>query len=159
GVADIGAGILQGFAISGADSRTAVNDSVGGKSQVTSLVTAAVLVLVLLFFTVPLALFPTAALSAILINSAIGLFDFESLATLRRVHRQEFMLALITLFGVITVGVLPGVVVAVGVAIVQLLATASHPHDALLGRMPGDNVFVNVATHPEAQTFPGLMIY
>jgi MFS superfamily sulfate permease-like transporter len=150
---------LQGFAVSGADSRTAVNDSVGGKTQVTGLVTAAVLVLVLLFLTVPLAALPIAALSAILVNSALGLFDLKSLTRLLRVHPQEFIVALITLLGVITVGVLPGVVVAVGVAIVQLLAKASHPHDALLGRMPGGDVFANVATHPEAQTVPGLVIY
>jgi high affinity sulfate transporter 1 len=159
GFADIGAGLLQGFAVSGADSRTAVNDSVGGKTQVTGLVTAAVLVLVLLFLTVPLAALPIAALSAILVNSALGLFDLKSLTRLLRVHPQEFIVALITLLGVITVGVLPGVVIAVGVAIVQLLATASHPHDALLGRMPGGNVFANVASHPEAQTVPGVLIY
>jgi MFS superfamily sulfate permease-like transporter len=159
GFADIGAGLLQGFAVSGADSRTAVNDSVGGKSQVTGLVTAAVLVLVLLFFTVPLASLPIAALSAILVNSALGLFDLKALTRLCRVHLQEFIVAIITLLGVITVGVLPGVVVAVGVAIVQLLAKASDPHDALLGRMPGGSVFANVATHPEAETVPGLVIY
>src|SRR5262249_27687843 len=102
GFADIGAGLLQGFAVSGADSRTAVNDSVGGRSQVTGLVTAAVLVLVLLFFTVPLALLPIAALSAILVNSALGLFDLQSLTRLRRVSPQEFIVALITLLGVIT---------------------------------------------------------
>jgi high affinity sulfate transporter 1 len=159
GFADIGAGLLQGFAVSGADSRTAVNDSVGGKTQVTGLVTAAVLVLVLLFFTVPLALLPIAALSAILVNSALGLFDLKSLTRLSRVHPQEFIVAIITLLGVITVGVLPGVVVAVGVAIVQLLAKASHPHDALLGRMPDGNFFANVATHPEAETVPEVVIY
>src|SRR5262245_6836590 len=97
GAADIGAALLQGFAVSGADSRTAVNDSVGGKSQVTGLVTAAVLVLVLLFFTVPLALLPIAALSAILVNSALGLFDLKSLTRLRRVHPQEFIVSVITL--------------------------------------------------------------
>jgi MFS superfamily sulfate permease-like transporter len=93
GVADIGAGALQGFAVSGADSRTAVNDSVGGKSQVTSLVTAAVLTLVLLFLTVPLSLLPIAALSAILINSALGLFDLQSLVRLRRINPGEFRIA------------------------------------------------------------------
>ena len=113
----------------------------------------------LLFFTVPLAWLPIAALSAILVNSALGLFDLKSLARLQRVYPQEFVVAIITLLGVITVGVLPGVVFAVGVAIVQVLANASHPHDALLGRAPGGNVFVNVATHPEAQTVPGLVIY
>ena len=159
GVANIGAGVLQGFAVSGADSRTAVNDSVGGKSQVTGLVAAAMLALTLLFLTGPLGWLPMAVLSAVLIKAAMGLFDLRGLATLHRVSRQEFRLCLITLLGVITVGVLPGVVVAVGVAIVQLLIKASRPHDAVLGRIPGTNVYRDTAAQPEAESFPGLVIY
>ena len=159
GVADIGAGLLQGFAVSGADSRTAVNDSVGGKSQITSLVAAGLLILVLLFFTTPLALLPIAVLSAVLINAALGLFDLQGLRTLRRISPQEFRLSIVTLLGVITIGVLPGVLVAVGLAILQLLARASHPHDALLGRIPGVDGFHDIQGRPEAETFPGLMIY
>jgi len=159
GVSDIGAGLLQGFAVSGADSRTAVNDSVGGKTQLTGLVAAAVLVIVLLFLTVPLALLPMAALSAILVNSALGLFDLNSLIWLRRINRQEFRLAVLTLLGVITVGVLPGVVVAVGVALVQLVARASRPHDAVLGRERGGHVLVDITTHPDVETFPGLVVF
>lgn len=159
GVADIGAGILQGFAVSGADSRTAVNDSVGGKTQVTGLVAAAVLALVLLFLTQPLGWLPMAVLSAVLIKSAIGLFDLQALASLRRVSHQEFRLCLITLLGVITVGVLPGVVVAVGVAMTQLVIRASRPHDAVLGRIPGTSDYRDVTTYPEAESFPGLVIY
>ncbi len=159
GVADIGAGMLGGFAISGADSRTAVNDSVGGKSQVTSLVVAAVLALTLLFFTAPLAWLPMAVLSAVLIKAAMGLFDLPGLATLRRVSPREFRLCLITLLGVITVGVLPGVVVAVMVAIVQLLINASTPHDAVLGRIPGTTDYREAAADSETETFPGLVIY
>jgi high affinity sulfate transporter 1 len=159
GVADIGAGLLGGFAISGADSRTAVNDSMGGKSQVTSLVAAAVLLLTLLFLTGPLAWLPMTVLSAVLIKAAMGLFDMQGLVSLRRVSHQEFRLCLITLLGVITVGVLPGVVVAVGLAIVQLLAKASRPHDAVLGRIPGTKAYSDTTTNSEAETFPGLVIY
>jgi MFS superfamily sulfate permease-like transporter len=75
GMADLGSGLMQGFAVSGADSRTAVNDSMGGKTQLTSLVTAGLLVLVLLFLTAPLAHLPIAILAAVLINAALGLFD------------------------------------------------------------------------------------
>jgi MFS superfamily sulfate permease-like transporter len=159
GLADIGAGLLQGFAISGADSRTAVNDSVGGKSQVTGVVAAGLLILVLLLLAAPLALLPITVLSAVLINVAIGLFDLPSLIKLRRVSRQEFRLSLVTLLGVITVGVLPGVLVAVGLAIIQLLAKASHPHDAVLGRVPTTGAFHDITRHPKAETFPGLVIY
>jgi len=159
GAANIGSGILRGFAVSGADSRTAVNDSMGGKSQVTGLVAAAALVLVLLFLTGPLGGLPIAVLSAVLIKAALGLFDLRALIALRRASYREFRLCLITLLGVITVGVLPGVVVAVGVAIVQLLMRASRPHDAVLGRIPGTNDYRDRTTHPEAETFPGLVIY
>ena len=159
GVADIGAGLLQGFAISGADSRTAVNDSVGGKSQLTGVVAAALLVVVLLFFTGPLALLPVTVLAAVLINSALGLFDVQNLLWLRRVSPQEFRLSIVTLLGVITVGVLPGVVVAVGLALVQLLARASHPHDAELGRLPGIDGYRNISGHPDAVTIPGVVLY
>jgi high affinity sulfate transporter 1 len=159
GVADIGAGLLQGFAVSGADSRTAVNDSVGGKSQVTGLVAAGLFVVTLLFLTVPLAHLPVAVLSAVLVNSAIGLFDLPSLGRLWRISHQEFAISIITLLGVITVGVLKGVIVAVGVAIVQLLAKGSHPHDAVVGRLPGTGGYHDLKIHPEARTTPGILLF
>jgi MFS superfamily sulfate permease-like transporter len=89
----------------------------------------------------------------------MSLFDLNSLTHLRRVSRPEFWLSLITLLGVITVGVLPGVIVAVGVAIVLLMIRTSMPHDAVLGRIPETNVYQDTATRPEAETFPGLVIY
>lgn len=159
GVADIGAGLLQGFAVSGADSRTAVNDAVGGKSQVTGLIAAGLVVLTLYFLTTPLASLPIAVLSAVLVHAAIGLFDLPSLVTLRRISVPEFRVSMITLLGVITVGVLPGVLVAVSLALVQLLARASRPHDAVLGRLPGTAGYHDVLDHPDAEVVPGLLIY
>ena len=158
GVADIGAALLQGFAISGADSRTAVNDSVGGKSQVTGLVAAGVILIVLLFFTAPLALLPIAVLAAVLINASFGLFDLASLRRLRRISHNEFRLSLVALLGVITVGVLPGVVVAVVLALIMLIVRASNPHDAVLGRTP-QHGFHDLATHADAVAFAGLLIF
>jgi high affinity sulfate transporter 1 len=159
GVADIGAGLLQGFAVSGADSRTAVNDAVGGRTQMTSIVAAGVLLLVLFFFTTPLAFLPISALAAVLINSALGLFDFQNLARLRRISRQEFWLAMVTLLGVVTVGVLPAVIVAIGLAFLQLLIHASRPPDAILGRVPGLDGFHSISGRPTAETIPGVVIY
>jgi MFS superfamily sulfate permease-like transporter len=131
----------------------------GGKSQVTGLVAAAVLALALLLLTGPLGWLPMAVLSAVLIKAALGLFDLGALSTLRRVSPREFRLCLLTLLGVITVGVLPGVVVAVGAAIGQLLMRASSPHDAVLGHVPGTNDYGDLTTHPGAESFPGLIIY
>jgi high affinity sulfate transporter 1 len=159
GVADIGAGLLQGFAVSGADSRTAVNDSMGGKSQMTGLVAAAGLALTLIFLTKPLGGLPMAVLSAVLIKSALGLFDLRALDVLRRVSPREFRLCLLTLLGVVTVGVLPGVIVAVIAALGQLLVRASQPHDAVLGRIPGTNDYGDTTKYAGAESVPGLVIY
>ena len=159
GVADIGAGALQGFAVSGADSRTAVNDSAGGKSQVTGLVAAGLIVVVLLFLTTQLATLPIVVLSAVLVSAAMGLLDFPGLVRLRQISRPEFRLSIITLLGVITVGVLPGVLVAVSVAMLQLLVRASRPHDAVLGRIPGTDEYHEIKRQKEAGSIPGLLIY
>jgi high affinity sulfate transporter 1 len=159
GMADIGAGLMQGFAVSGADSRTAMNDSMGGKSQVTSLVAAGLLVLVLFFFTGPLALLPITVLAAVLINAALGLFDFKSLIRLRRISHQEFRLSIVAMLGVITVGVLPGVAIAIGMALLQLLIRTSSPPDAVLGRVPGIDGFHDIKDSPGAETFPGIIVY
>jgi high affinity sulfate transporter 1 len=159
GVANVGASVLQGFAVSGADSRTAINDSVGGKTQVTSLVTAAVLVAVLLFLTRPLALLPIPVLAAVLISAGVGLFDLDSLWRLRRVSRPEFRLSVVATLGVVSVGVLPGVVIAVLLAIIQLLARASRPHDAVLGRVPGLDGYTDIHGQENAETVPEVFIY
>jgi high affinity sulfate transporter 1 len=159
GVSNIGAGVLQGFAISGADSRTAINDSVGGKTQVTGLVAAGVLVLVLLFLTVPLALLPIPVLAAVLIMAGQSLFDVHGLRALRRVHPGEFGLSLVATLGVVSIGVLQGVIIAVALAIILLLARASRPHDAILGRIPGVDGYQDIESHEGAETLPGLVIY
>ncbi len=159
GFANIGAAALQGFAVSGADSRTAVNDSVGGKSQVTSLVAASLVVAVLLFLTGPLALLPTAVLSAVLVNAALGLFDIRGLARLHGISRKEFNLSIIALLGVVTAGVLPGVLFAVGVALFQLLVRSSCPNDAVLGRVPGMDGYHDIRAYPGAETIPGMVIF
>ena len=159
GVANVGSGILGGYAVSGADSRTAMNDSMGGKSQVVGLVAAVVMALTLVFFTRPLGWLPVVVLSAVLIKAAMGLFDWKALLELRRVSPQEFRLCLITLLGVITVGVLPGVVVAVAMAMLQVLVRSARPHDARLGRIPGTREYGDLATHSDAQTVPGLVLY
>jgi MFS superfamily sulfate permease-like transporter len=159
GVADLASAVSQGFAVSGADSRTAVADSAGGKSQVTALVAAAAMALVLLFLTGPLATLPTAALGAVLISSALGLFDFESLRRYRRVSRPEFWLALIAMLGTMTVGVLPGVLLTVGLALITLLGLASHPRDAVLGLVEDSDGQYAIEDESSTHTIPGLVIY
>jgi SulP family sulfate permease len=136
-----------------------MNDSAGGKTQVTGLVTSAVLALTLLFLTGALRSLPMAVLAAVLVMAAVGLFDLRGLATLLRVSPPEFLVCIITLLGVITVGVLQGVVVAIAVAGVLMVARNSRPNTAVLGRIPGTNAFLDIATHPKVETFPGLFIF
>ncbi len=130
-----------GFVVSGADSRTAVADSAGGKTQMASLLAALVMAAVLLFLTGPLAYVPTAALAAILISSALGLFDWASLRRYYRLSQPEFRQSIVAMLGVMTLGVLQGVLIAVGLAMLKLLRQASHPHDAVLGVVEGDDTY------------------
>ena len=158
GACNIAAGISQGFAVSGADSRTAMADVMGGKSQVTGLVAAVVMAVVLLRFTEPLSVVPTAALGAVLIGAAFGLFDVAALARLARISGSEFAVAIITMLGVVALGVMKGILVAIGLALLLLLIRASRPPDAVLGRVAGLKGFHNVANH-QAVTLPGLVLY
>ena len=158
GVCDLASGFTRGFVVSGADSRTAVADSSGGKTQMTSVIASLAILLVLLFLTAPLAYLPTTALAAILIASSISLFDLASMRLYYRVSKPEFRHAVVAMLGVMTVGVLMGVLVAVGLAMLKLLMLSSKPHDAVLGAVPGEG-FANVAENPEAITVPGVVVY
>lgn len=159
GVSNLAAGISQGFAISGADSRTAVNDIVGGKSQLVGIIAALVIALILLFFTAPMAWIPQAALGAVLLMAGWGLIDVKSLKTIRKLSRFEFWLCLLTTVGVLGLGVLPGIVFAVTLAILRLLYSIYQPTDAVLGWVPGIEGQVDVRQHKDARTVPGLLVY
>jgi high affinity sulfate transporter 1 len=159
GVANLAAGLSRGFVISGADSRTAVSNAVGGKSRVTGLVAAIATAGVVLFLTGPIRYIPSAALAAVLIMAGIGLVDVETLRTLRRVSRFEFRLSIATAIGVLLAGVLPGILIAVALAIVKLLVLTSRPSDAILGEIPGQDGYHDLADHPDARTVPGLIVY
>ena len=159
GVCDLASGFTRGFVVSGADSRTAVADSAGGKTQMTSVVTSIAIAAVLLFLTAPLAYLPSAALAAILISSSIGLFDWHSLGRYYRVSKPEFRHSVVAMLGVMTIGVLGGVVVAVGLAMIKLLMLASKPHDAVLGQTADADGFVNLETNPTAKPISGVVIY
>ena len=159
GISDLASSLSRGFVVSGADSRTAVADATGGKTQVTSLVAAATMAAVLLFLTRPLAYLPTAALAAILVSSALGLFDVASLRRYYRVSRPEFWLSVVAMLGVMMVGVLPGVLIAVGLALLKLLRLASRPHDVVLGLVQEKDDVYSAVEEKGGRTIPGLIIY
>jgi high affinity sulfate transporter 1 len=158
GISNLASGLGQGFVVSGADSRTAVGDAAGGKTQVTGLVAAAAIAAVLMFLTAPLAYLPRAALAAIVISAVIGLFDFPPLPYYYRISRAEFALSIVATLGVITLGVLPGILIAVGLALARLVALAAHPHDTVLG-IVDDPAGGYASDEPEARRIPGLTIY
>ena len=159
GACQIASGLSQGFAVTGADSRTAVNDAMGGKSQMVGLIAAATMAAVLFFLTEPIRYLPVAALGAVLIVAAIGLFDIGALRKMWRVNRAECFLSLFTMVGVIWLDLLQGILLAVGSALLLLITRVSRPPDTLLGRAPGMRGWLDMAHTVEATTPTGLIVY
>jgi high affinity sulfate transporter 1 len=159
GAADLASALTGGFAVSGADSRTAVADASGAKTQLTSIVAAALMTLVLLFLTSPLAYLPTTAIAAILISAAMGLFDFVSVSRYYKLDRAEFLNSIVTTVGVLTLGALEGVLVAVGLAILNLLRKASRPYDAVLEPVEGQEGIYASKIETADRSIPGILIY
>jgi len=161
GMANIGAGLLTGFPAALSASRTAVSDQMGGKTQWVGIIAAALVIIFLLFLTPLLAPLPTVALGAIIIVASLGLIDFAAFRFLRKVRRFEFWLAVVTTFGVLTVGVLQGILVAVMLSLINVIYHISRPHDALLDELDasGGMVYRGVTDKETALTEPGLIVY
>ena len=161
GMSNIGAGLLTGFPAALSQSRTAVSDQMGGKTQWVGLIATVLTIIFLLFFTPLLAPLPTVALGAIIIVASIGLIDIPAFHFLRQVSSSEFWLAVVTAFGVLTVGVLQGILVAVVLSLVNILYHLRHPHDALLDDMnvAGGTIYRGVTDKETALTEPGLIVY
>jgi SulP family sulfate permease len=159
GAANVASGLFGGFPVTASDSRTAINDSMRGKTQVAGLVSAAALTLSVLFLSDALAILPTPALGAVLASAAVSLIDFQTLRELWRISRIEFAFAFISIAGVIALGVLNGVIVAVGATLLYLLMKSLSPRDAMLGQIPGHEGMYKLHRYPEARPVPGLAIY
>jgi MFS superfamily sulfate permease-like transporter len=159
GAANIASGFFGGFPVTGADSRTAVNDAAGGRTQLAGVVAALALTIIVLTLTDVLQYMPIAALGAVLASAAVDLFDIEELRYLWHTSRMEFLFAFIAIVGVVGLGVLKGVLIAIGATGVYLLARVSRPSDALLGRIPGQDGFYKLHREPRAKPVPGLTVY
>lgn len=158
GAANIAAGLFSAFPVTASDSRTAINASLGGRSQVAGVVAALTLVVIILYLRPALAILPIPALGAILIAAAISMIDVAALREIWRISRIEFVFAMIALVAPITLGVLSGVLIAIGATFAYLLHKMMRPRDALLGRVPGRDGFYKLHRHPEARPVPGLVI-
>jgi SulP family sulfate permease len=159
GAANVGAAVLQGFPVSSSGSRTAIADSVGGRTQLTGVVTVLVTVLSVLVLGPVLAAFPSAALGAVVVYAAVRLVDVPEYRRFASFRRSELYLALGTTAAVLVVGVLLGVVVAIALSILDLLRRVARPHDAVQGLVPGLAGMHDVDDFPDAEVVAGLMVY
>ena len=161
GMANISAGFLTGFPAALSASRTTVSDQMGGKSQWVGLIAAALTIIFLLFLTPLLAPLPTVALGAVIIVASLGLIDLAAFRFLRKVGPAEFWLAAVTALGVLTVGVLQGILIAIMLSLINVIYHISRPHDALLDELDasGGTVYRGVADKETALTEPGLVVY
>ncbi len=158
GAANIAAGLFSAFPVTASDSRTAINATIGGRSQLAGVVAALALLLIVLYLQPVLAILPIPALGAILIAAALSLIDIAALREIWRISRIEFVFAMIALFAPISLGVLNGVMIAVGATFAYLLHRMMYPRDALLGRVPGQDGFYKLHRRPDALSVPGLTI-
>jgi high affinity sulfate transporter 1 len=158
GAANIASALGQGFAVSGADSRTAMSDSMGGRTQLTGVVAAISVALVVLFFAGSLEYVPVAALGAVLVKAALSLVDVAGLRMLFKLDRQEFALSVMATLGVVAVGAVQAILVAVVLATVRFVKLMSRPPAEILGELPGLPGFHCIARHPGASTIPGLCL-
>ena len=159
GAANLAAGFLQGFAVSTSGSRTAVVEQAGAKSQLASVVGAGVVVALLLFFNSLLADLPQSALAAILIAAALSLLDLRVLARYWRVRKSALVLSVVASLGVIALGVLQGIVIAIALAVVLYFRRGWQPHGAVLGRVGPAGEWHDVERHPEARELPAIVVY
>lgn len=159
GLGNLSASLVRGFPISSSGSRTALAGAAGAKSQVYSLVAAAVIVATLLFAGPLLSTFPIPALGALVVFAAIRLIDVAEFRRLASFRRSEFLLAVATTVGVIVFDVLYGVLVAVALSVFDVLRRVARPHDGILGYVPGIAGMHDVDDYPDARPVPGLVVY
>ena len=159
GVANFGNGLMQGFPVSSSGSRTVIGDSLGSKSQLFSLIAMIAVIIVLLFFRPVLALFPKAALGAIVIYAATKLIEVSEFIRLYQFRRSEFILAIATTIAVLATDILVGVGIAVSLSVIELFYRVARPHDAVLGTVPDLAGLHDIDDWEGAATIPGLLMY
>jgi len=159
GAANIAVGFFQGFPVSTSGSRTAVAEQAGAKSQVTGLVGAGAIVLILLFVPGLLRDLPQPTLAAVVIAASLSLADLPATLRLHRVRRTEFLLSMAALLGVVLLGVLPGIALAVALSIGNVFRRAWWPYQTVLGRVPALPGYHDIHSYPEAERLPGCIIF
>jgi high affinity sulfate transporter 1 len=159
GAANLAAGFFQGFPISSSASRTPVAEAAGARTQLTGVVGALVVALLLLAAPNLLRDLPNAALAAVVIASAIGLIEITDLVRIFRIQRWEFWLSIVCFVGVAVLGAIPGIGLAIGIAILEFLWDGWRPHSAVLGRPEGVEGYHDITRYPGARQIPGLVLF
>ena len=158
GMANVGAGLFQGFPIGASLSKSAANDSAGAKTAMSLIIAAIGTAIVALFFTPLFRNLPEATLAAIVVVAISGMMRVGEMKRLYRLRKGDFALAMVALLGVLFFEVLVGLLIAVIISLLALVARASEPKVSLLGRTPGKLNFGDVRRHPENRTLPGLLV-
>jgi MFS superfamily sulfate permease-like transporter len=159
GAANLAAGFFQGFPISSSSSRTPVAEAAGARTQLTSVVGALAIALLLLIAPNLLQHLPTAALAAVVIAAAIGLLEITDLKRIYRIQRWEFWLSMVCFVGVAVLGVIPGIGLAIVIAVIEFLWDGWRPHSAVLGRAEGVKGYHDITRYPDARQIPGLVLF
>ncbi len=159
GMANVGAGVFQGMPVSTSLSASSLNESAGARTPIASLVTGALVLATLIVLAPLFSSLPKAVLGAVIIDAVVfGMIDITELKRLRRVARFDFLIAVAAIIGVLSAGVLAGVVIGVILSLGWLIYVATSPAIPALGREPGTQVYRDIDTHPEDEIFPGIAV-
>jgi high affinity sulfate transporter 1 len=159
GAANLASGFFQGFPISSSSSRTPVAESAGAKTQLTGVVGAVAIALLLTLAPDLLRHLPQPALAAVVIASAIGLFEVADLRRIYRIQQWEFWLSMACFAGVVLLGAIPGIALAIVIAVIEFLWDGWRPHSAILARADGVKGYHDIARYPDARLIPGLVLF
>jgi MFS superfamily sulfate permease-like transporter len=159
GVANLAAAFFQGFPISSSSSRTPVAEAAGAKTQLTGVVGALAIALLLVLAPNLLQHLPHTALAAVVIASAIGLVEVSDLRRIYRIQRWEFWLSMACFAGVAAFGAIPGIGLAIVIAVIEFLWDGWRPHSAVLGRVERVKGYHDITRYPEARLIPGLVLF
>jgi len=159
GIANLAAAFFQGFPISSSSSRTPVAEAAGARTQVTGVVGALAIAVLLIFAPELLRDLPHPALAAVVIAAAIGLVEVRDLQRVYRIQRWEFWLSMTCFAGVAVFGAIPGIAIAITIAVIEFLWDGWRPHSAVLGRVERVKGYHDIARHPEARLIPGLVLF
>jgi len=159
GAANLAAGFFQGFPVSSSSSRTPVAEAAGAKTQMTGVVGACAVALLLVAAPDLLRYLPSTALAAVVIAAAIGLIEITDLRRIYRIQRWEWWLSILCLVGVAVLGAIPGIGLAIVIAIIEFLWDGWRPHAAVLGRADGVKGYHDITRYPEARLIPGLVLF